>query len=530
MSLTEQELISATEAIQTSVEQTEMLIERLAVLEDSMADKGWNRVGGLSERDFSRQGLRDISKMVRIYWLKNPLIKRAVTVQNIYVWGQGCTLRAVHPDVDAAVQQVLKDPSNRRVFGDTEAWMRLEAELQLFANLFFVFFINPSTGRVKVRTIAFDEIAEVITDPDDSQTPWYYLRVWTSSTGNPTTGYTKTETHKAYYPDWRYNPAGGHPEHIMGIPVKQSPIYHVAVNRLNDMKFGVSELYAACDWAQAYKSYLEKWVTIMDMLSKFAMQLTGNNKKAVTGAVSKLQSILPTLQQSLAESRESTGPQTGGIFATTSGNKLEPIKTSGITASMDDARRLMLMVCSSVGINEPYLTGDPSTGNLATAKSMERPMELQFTARQALWQSVFGNILSFVIDMAAAAPNGRLSTGATIEIDDDGDRIITLGNDPETKEPMNRNVEIIFPPILQHDLLEQVDAIVHAGTAKGWALAGTMPVKYISTLLLDALGEKDSAALVEEWFPAEGEKPTDSEAELARVLGKLESYLQEAAA
>ena len=116
----------------------------------------------------SRLGLRNISRMARTYWLKNPLIKRAVAVQTLYVWGQGCTMRAVHPTVDAVVQRVLKDPTNRMVFGDVEAQMRLETALQLFGNLFFVFFANPSTGHLKIRTISFDEISAIISNPDDA--------------------------------------------------------------------------------------------------------------------------------------------------------------------------------------------------------------------------------------------------------------------------------------------------------------------------------------------------------------------------
>jgi hypothetical protein len=520
-----QDIQQFTDALQVTLDSYDLLVERLAVLEDQLREPGWQRIGG-GERDFSREGLRNISRMARIYWLKNPLIKRAVAVQNLYVWGQGVTLRAVHPTVDAVIQKVLKDPTNRTVFGDVEAWMRLETGLQLFANLFFVFFVNPSTGHVKIRTIPFDEIAAVISNPDDAQDPWYYLRVWNTTTVNPSTGFPTVEPKKAYYPDWRYNPRGGHPTHIAGIPVKESPIYHVSVNRLDDMQFGVSELYAACDWANAYKTFLEKWVTITDALSKFAMQLTGANKRAATAAVSKLQEMIPRLQQGLAEARASTGGTIGGTFVTTPGTKLEPIKTSGITTSMDDARRLMLMVCSATGINEPYLTGDPSTGNLATAKSMERPMELQFTARQSLWSSILGNILDYIIDQAAMMPSGPLQAGATVEIDDDGDRLVTLGADPETGEPMNRTIEVRFPSILKRDLTEQVDAIIHAGTLKGAAAAGTIPVKHLTRMLLDVLGEEHAADLVEEWFP-EGETPTDSEAALARAIGRLETYLTE---
>ena len=144
-----QDLQQFAEQVVAVLDHYELLTERLAVLEDQLTDQGWQRIGG-NTREFTREGLRAISRMVRIYWLKNPLIKRAVAVQNLYVWGQGVTLRAVHPTVDAVVQKVLKDPTNRTVFGDVEARMRLETGLQLFANLFFVFFVNPSTGHVKI--------------------------------------------------------------------------------------------------------------------------------------------------------------------------------------------------------------------------------------------------------------------------------------------------------------------------------------------------------------------------------------------
>jgi len=127
-----QDLQQFTDALQVALDSYDLLVERLAVLEDQLREPGWQRIGG-NTREFTREGLRNISRMVRIYWLKNPLIKRAVAVQNLYVWGQGVTLRAVHPTVDAVVQKVLKDPTNRTVFGDVEAWMRLETGLQLFA-------------------------------------------------------------------------------------------------------------------------------------------------------------------------------------------------------------------------------------------------------------------------------------------------------------------------------------------------------------------------------------------------------------
>jgi len=510
-----------------------MMSERLDVLENHLIEQGYMSLSSGYDRDFSRDGLRRISEMVRLMWIKNPLIKRAVTVQCLYVWAQGVTIRAVHPTVDAVVQETLSDPSNMTVVGDVEAWTRLETELQLFGNLFFVMFQNPSTGRIKIRTIPFDEVLSIIANPDDAQDAHYYLRVWQSSTYSAQSGISTPTTHKAYYPDWRYTPAGGHPAYIGDIPVVESPVYHISTNRLNDMQFGVSEVYAACDWASAYKSFLEKWVTITDSLAMFASRIIGENKKSVTTAVSKLQEMLPSLQTNLANARDAAGNQVGGTWASTRGATYEPIKTSGMTTGMDDARRLMLMVCSATGINEPYLTGDPSTGNRATATSMERPMELQFTARQGLWRSILTGIVGYIIDAAALAPNGKLANGATVETDDDGDRIVTLGIDPETGEPISKLVEVKFPPILQHNTLEMINAIVSATTLNGGLPAGTIPLKHAARLLLNILGEENSNELVDEWFGDDDGlttgTDTDSEVALSRAIGKLESYLREVA-
>ncbi|WP_062397869.1 hypothetical protein [Methanogenium cariaci] len=250
------------------------------------------------------------------------------------------------------------------------------------------------------------------------------------------------------------------------------------------MQFGVSEVYAACDWARSYKEFLEDWTTIVKALSQFAHRLTvkGGTGGAVATAKTQLQALIANPFAKTGETQQ-TMP-TGSTFISGEGAKLEPMKTAGgVTTSCDDARRLMLMVCSATGIYEHYLTGgDPSTGNLATAKSMERPMELQFLARQTLWKSILQNILGYVIDEAAIAPNGPLAQGATIDTDEDGgDRIVTLATDPDSDDstPMSRKVEIKYPPLLEHDLLARVDALIGAGTLKGYTPCRNHPSRHL---------------------------------------------------
>lgn len=506
----------------------EMFSERLAALEEP----GWQRVDGITEREFSRQGLTTICQNARLYWLANPLIRRAVACQTLYVWGQGVSIRAVHETVDAVVQRFLQDPSNLPVIGDGEPRQRLETELQLFANLFFVFFTNPSTGAVKVRTIPFAEISDVITNPDDAAEPWYYRRVWTE-TKIDASGSISTVSRVAFYPDWKHaiRQRGALPERFGSVPVmRDAPMHHVAVNRLSDMRFGVSEIYSAMPWAKGYKEFLENWASVARMLARFAMAVTAKGgNKGVSAVTERLRALVSAAAPEAGSPPATPPPPPGGIFASSEGTKLEPIKTSGVTMSCDDARRFLLMVSSATGIFEHYLAGDPSTGNLATAKSMERPMELQFSARQALWASILRDILNYVVDQAAVAPSGPLHAGSSIVTDEDGDRVVSLVVDPETGKPTNRTVEVVFPPLLEHSTLEEVDAVIAAATLDGKADAGILSPQYLCRAILDALDEPDAAALAVEWHP-DGEKPevrppSASEAALARALGRLEEVL-----
>lgn len=480
----------------------ELLQERLAELELALEDQGWSRLTGSNDREFSRAGLRKINKLARIYWLKNPLIKRAVYTQTCYVFGQGISIQAEHPLVNEVVQAFTDDHKNRSELFEHQSLMLKETELQLFANIFFLFFRNRDTGRVRLRTIHPDEIEDIIYNPEDDKDPWYYLRVWTEKRVDLSTGVRANTVKQAYYPDWRYSPAEGHPATIGSVPVHdETPIYHLAVNCLSDMKFGVSETYGALDWAKAYKSFLENWATIVQAYSRFALKLTtpAKGKRAVNAVRDKLKSTLYSQGQ-----ETNPAPVTGSTFVAQEGTKLEPVRTAGATTGMDDARRLMLMVSSNFGIFEHYLTGDPSTGNLATAKSMERPMEFMFRDRQELWKSVIHEILQYVVDSSVRAPNGKLK--GSIETDEYDEEYVVLAKDEDNKnpelrkKPINRRITVKFPPLLEHDIGVLVNAIAQASTTKA------LPLKTITRLLLQAFEEENIDEILEQLFPdGEGE-------------------------
>lgn len=486
--------------------QEQLVQETLAELELSIEDKQWislSKVWG----DFDRRQLKDIWDLSRLMYLKNPLINRAVNLQAYYVWGQGVQIEAKSALVNERVQAFLDAPRNTVELTGHQARTLKESDLQVYGNLFFVLFTDKVSGAVTVRSIPADEVTDIICNPEDRKEPWYYKREWSQSSLDPASGVVAAKYQIAYYPDWRYRPGNGKPETIGASPVQwDTPVYHLRIGGLSDMKFGVPEVYQAIDWARAYKSFLEDWATIVRAYARFAWQMRTPNKAGVAAAKAKFGTTLGTGGTS---SETNPPPVTGSMFVGREGYELQPVRTSGATTSAEDGRRLLLMVCAATGMPESFF-GDVSVGTLATAKSLDRPTELKFSDRRSLWADVLGDILQYVVDAALAAATNPLP-----EID------------PETGEDIDRHIDISFPPILEHSITESVGAIVSAATLDGKAPAGTIPdTKMLSRMLLTALGAQDVDELLEQLFPEDQQTPpveamTEAVRELRAALMKV---------
>lgn len=464
----------------------ELLQERIAELELALDDVGYERIGDSNfDKQFTKASIDKIAAMARVYWLKNPLIKRAVATQANYVFGQGVDVVAADEDVQTVVDAFMEDSKNRAELTGEQAMLTKETELQVTSNLFFTFFTDPLNGATRVRTIPLSEITRIIYNPDDSKEPWYYYRQW-QQPKEP--GSQKYEMHQAMYPDINYMPKGGLPKYFNGIEVMAlNPVYHVKTNCLSDMEYGVSEIYAAIDWAKAYKDFLEDWYTIVKSLSKFAWKAT--SKSGTTGMAQAKQVLEGAINGGSNPMNSDLPGQAAQVWMSSDNFDLAPMPKSGATVAVDDGRRALLMVCAATGIYEHYF-GDPSTGNLATAKAMEQPMLLMFQERQELWTDVFNTILGYVINQSALKPGGKLR--GVMSFNDYGESYVDMGD-------TDRSVDVKFPPILQEDVNERIDAIVKSVTLSGQTPANTIDLKTATTQMLTALGEETD--IVDKLFP-----------------------------
>ncbi|MER5420345.1 hypothetical protein [Streptosporangium roseum] len=464
------------------------LQESMADLENRMREPGWTHLTAQAQREFSREGLQQITAVCRIMTIKSPLLRRGLSLRTGYVWGQGVQISAratgeKGQDVNDVIQRFLTDPGNRRTFTGDQAHEELERALYSDGNVFIAMFTSPRTGRVQVRTLPWDEITDVICNPEDRSEPWFYRREWWED--RRTESGMQQIRKIAYYPALGYNPAVKprrltfpmYGDSTLAEVYWDAPVYHVRVNAQLGWKFGLPDCYAAVDWAQAYKEFLTDWARLIKSLSRFAWKLTSKGSK-----------------QAAARNRIAAGPGTdrysgdpqhaGATALMTPDMALEAVPKSGATIDSESGRPLAAMVAAALDVPVTMLLGDPgTTGARATAETLDTPTERSMELRRSVWGEALRQILDYVIDQAVKAPQGALK-GKAVR-DEDGRETIELAQDTD------RTLDVSWPDIDDLDPAAIIDSIVKADGTQ------YLPPLVVVRLLLEALGVRDVESIVE---------------------------------
>lgn len=485
-------------------EQESNLILTEQLMELTSDEMGWRRMGASVAREIlTRYGLSQIAARAWLYYAAVPLIRRAVRLKTYYVWGQGVTISARDETIQDLIQSVIDDEGNQAVLFSNEAHAAREREVELEGNVFLTLFTSPKTGRVQVRRIPPNEITDIITSPDDVTERRYYRREWTQQVFDEANGVWLPSGKITYYPDFRFQPPmRERAKTIANAPVQwDSPVLHVRTDSLSESPWGFPEVYAALDWARAYKEFLEDWASIAKALSRFAWK--SRTRAGKVAAVKK----------AIDDNRTGTGngyrPTAGAAMVSDGTTDLEPIPKTGAVIDADSGRPLAMMVGAALDLPYTLLMGDADLGNLATAKTLDRPTELAMEARRALWESVLRAVLGYAVEASVKAPGGQLR-GTWIQ---DGNRqIVTL------PESVDATIDVDWPSILEHDLNELVSAIVSADET------GTILPEQIARLLLTALGVSDVDQIIDSCRDESGEFQPPRE--IARAIAKAETLLQ----
>lgn len=408
------------EQVANLAQMNELLQENFAQLERMyLEDAGWSLLGR-QEEEFSPRGRRRIRGQARFMCATNPMLKRGLSLRVGYVWGQGVTVSVEDSgadgtqDVNKIITDFWDDKSNRRTFTGTQANDKNERKLGTDGELFIALPTNPVTGRVQIRSIDPDEIDQAIHDPQDKDTPWYYLRCFTQR--DPFTG--KTEPMNLAYPALGFWPASRPKQLQVGQTVYtvrwDAPMRAVMVNEHRGR--GLGDAIPALPWAKAHKEFLEDWALLTKALSRIAWRVTGRGDR-----VQKAARTVAQPKPSVAGVIDGNPRGAGATIGMTTDTTLEAVPKTGATIDSKSSEPLQVMIAAALDVPLTMLTGDPgTTGARAVAQTLDQPTEDAMGLRRRMWAAVIEDICGYVIDQAVLAPAGPLK-GSVVR---DGDQLV----------------------------------------------------------------------------------------------------------
>ena len=381
----------------------------------------------------------------------NPLIKRGMTLRSAYIWGLGVEVTIKDKkdngqDVQSILTRFWDDKRNHPICS-TDGQLEREAELGTGGEVWLALVTNEKTGRVIVRPIAYNEVTDIITNPEDKFTDWFYLREYVAVKDKKTV--------RELYPSLGYWPSVrekvvtdemakqfGRPGLTNTVIRWDAPVRKVMVNKLGDR--GLGDTFASIPWAVAYKRFLEAWFKLMQSLAKFAWQAKTRGDKGAD--------VARKIKVAMAAAEES-----GKSVIADPNTQLEAISKSGATFDADSGRPLAGMAAAGLGFPVTLLLADPGvTGARAVAETLDEPTALEMGLRRKLWTRVFQDITDWVVDSAVRA---KVLTGTVVR---DGDmEIVTL---PEND---GRTVEVAWP---DYDSTSVKEALEAASIAQGMDL------------------------------------------------------------
>lgn len=446
-------------------------------------DAGWASMPGHDGDVISREAIISVARVARVMVVADPLIKRGVGIRVAYLGVPSISADAGEDggqDVNAVIQAFLDDPGNAETLTSAQACEERERERATDGNNFHTLITSPRTGRVQVRRIPLEQISDVITDPEDATTRWYYLRQWTQRVVEQ--GYTgltrsRTETRRAYYPDAGHRPTQ-RPRTIDGIPVLwDKPVVHTEVNRPSGARWGVPDVLAALPWARGYKSALEDWAKHNKALAAIAYTASVKGRKGAAA---------------VRERMPVGNGEAGQTAIMGEGSNLAAVSKSGAVLKADAAEPLAGLVAAALDVPKTMLLADPGvTGARATAETLDRPLELDRLARRRLDTGLLTTVLQHVVRESVRAPGGPLR-GTITRDPDTGQEIVALTGDQEP------GIVVDWPDLSKTDLASLMEAL---STADGMDV---VPAEVLARLVLLALGVDDVDEVIDSMRDEDG--------------------------
>ncbi len=512
----------------------------------ALANVEWRREVNTSWLEFSRWGIQQIILVCRLYYIKNPIMRRLIDVCAAYVFARGVEVSSPDEAVNDIIMEYMA--ANQKTLGH-RALMRHEKGKDMDGNIFFVSFDDAvDTGTSTLRTIDATEIDDIKTDPDDIDTPWFYHRIASQKVFDPMNGATVLEPIDCWYPAYGYDP-DAKPEKIGGKDVKwNQPIYHIKCGGIAKWTFGCPRAFPAVDWAKEARRMLEACASVKQSNAQIAREIsTKGGQQAIEGIKAQITTTVGPDQNGIWD--QNPPAVAGGTWVSGTGTSMKLVGQRGMSDNPEEVRQYKLMCCMPFGVPETFLA-DVSTGNLATANSLDRPTETIMEEKQEEWVEDLTVLVMHHLELSKAAPNGKLrevllsrhlDPGKVIIREcakcpsKDGRKMVYAKLDNrrnadgvfqlhEAERPVPKNVILIkvnFPAIREGDMRVQVSAVVESMTLgnKAGQVIGIDEKAGVSKLY-DLLDFENGDELTEEQYPKPGYEIDRTKEELPDPIQK----------
>lgn len=327
-------------------------------------DIGWVKYG-VSNSNVSNITLdeaKQVSVRLHGYRESNPLLARGCEIRNSYLFSDEYeigTEDAQGTITPQAWNNIKKQKNQDNAFG-LEALERIEGERYSAGQAFVLY----DRSAKEFQQISFQEIGDIIYNPDDATEIWYVMREWTATVIGAD-GRTTPQEQKEYYPSSRYEPKGKFATVIDGVAVNIGK--RMIVERVNVQpggNLGIPDSFAAAPWALAYSAYLSDGSKVLAALAEWAWVVKAKKRNPA--------------ERAAATVRSSDG--VGGTLFTDMDVQAMPSKDA---VDLNTGRPLAAQVAAALGVSIVLLLADPGqSGAYGTAQTLSDPNRRTMEARR----------------------------------------------------------------------------------------------------------------------------------------------------
>lgn len=374
---------------------------------------------------------RRLSQQSRIALIHDPLAGAEAQLRGNFAFGKGISPpQANDEDVQKIIDAAWKDANNERKLTSYEAQRHRSNDMLASANLLVTLYSN--NGKVRVGFRDADDVTDVVCDPEDDETPlWYVVRKrkveWDYGLHQykPVLGFEmENGVERVWYvqhwrnvedlEQWAKDAGEEMPTRPDAAHTLPGRIEHFRINRIGRSQFGVPPMARTLRFYTAINQLTESQVQMRQGAATIiAQRIRKSGPRDLMKSVSTVMNRAGQIGSAdFRRAREggppsATGPGTfpgpaqaaapppsGTWWQGGEHDKLEAVNLrSGAGEALQDAQIVRAPISAASGFGQHYL-GDPSNTNLATATTLELPTLMEIAA----WQETFEGIYRWFTD------------------------------------------------------------------------------------------------------------------------------------